>query len=261
MTSPATTTPSMMARSASVLAVEHACATFEPRALLARDLRDGALGREVAVEHGEMAVGLDRVRQRPNDRLPGRIRLHRREVLGDRAARDREAAAVQHAGVEQRLLQRLNAADADQLRHQVAAARPQVGEHGRAIADAREVGERELDARLVRDREQVQHGVRRAAERNDRRDRVLERFLAQDVRRLDAALDQRHDGLAGAAAVVGLGARHGLLRGAVREAQARALRSPTPSCWPCTCRRRSPGPGIAVDSTSLSSASSILPAA
>ena len=46
---------------------------------------------------------------------------------------------MQHAGVEQRLLQRLNAADSDQLRHQVAAARPQVGEHGRAIADSREV--------------------------------------------------------------------------------------------------------------------------
>ena len=127
---------------------------------------------------------------------------------------------MQHAGIEQHLLQRLNAADADQLRHQVAAARPQVGEHGRAIADTREVREREVDARLVRDREQMQHGIRGAAERDDRRDRVLERFLAQDVRRLDAALDERHDGFAGAAAVVGFGARHRFLRRAVRKAQA-----------------------------------------
>ena len=79
-----------------------------------------------------------------------------------------------------------------------------------------------VDARLVRDREQVQHRVRRAAERDDGRDRVLERFLAQDVRRLDAAPDQRDDGLAGAPAVVVLRARHGLLRRAVREAQAEA---------------------------------------
>ena len=52
-----------------VLAVEHARAALEPRAFLARDLRDGAFGREVAVEHGEMAVGLDRIVERPNDRL------------------------------------------------------------------------------------------------------------------------------------------------------------------------------------------------
>jgi hypothetical protein len=102
----------------------------------------------------------------------------------------------------------------------VAAARPQVGEDRRAIADPGEIVEREIHTRLVRDREQMQHGVRRAAERDDSRDRVLEGFLAQDVGGLDAAVDERDDGLAGAAAIVGLRARHGFLRGAVREAQA-----------------------------------------
>ena len=37
---------------------------------------------------------------------------------------------------------------------------------GTRSADAREVVERQIDLRVVRDREQVQHGVGRAAERD-----------------------------------------------------------------------------------------------
>ena len=75
-------------------------------------------------------------------------------------------------------MQRLDAADLDELGHQISAARLQVREHRHALADAREVVERELDLRGVRDREQMQHGVRRAAERDHGRDRVLEGLLA-----------------------------------------------------------------------------------
>ena len=39
----------------------------------------------------------------------------------------------------------------------------------------------ELDLRLAGDREQVQHDVRRAAERHGEGDRVLERLLGEDV--------------------------------------------------------------------------------
>jgi hypothetical protein len=147
--------------------------------------------------------------------LTRRIWAHACEILGERAAADRQAAAMQHAGVEQSLLQGLNAADANQLRHHVTTARPQVGEHGRSIADAREVREREIDSRFVRNREQVQHRVRRPAEGDDRRDGVLERLLRQDVRGFDAAVDQCDDRFAGAATVVGLGARDGFLRRAI----------------------------------------------
>ena len=47
-----------------------------------------------------------------------------------------------------------------------------------------------LHAGGVRDRQQVQHGVGRAAERDDRGDRVLERLAREDVARPDALLEQ-----------------------------------------------------------------------
>ena len=55
----------------------------------------------------------------------------------------------------------------------------------------------ELDARLVGDGEQVEDGVRRAAERRRQRDRVLERRLGHDHPRRDPELEHPHDGLAG----------------------------------------------------------------
>ena len=51
----------MIARSAGCSSVEYARAAFEARAFLAGDLRHGALGREVAVQDGEVAVGFDRI--------------------------------------------------------------------------------------------------------------------------------------------------------------------------------------------------------
>ena len=48
-----------------LLAVEYPRAAREAQTLLAADLRDGAFGREVAVEHDEVALGLDRVVERP----------------------------------------------------------------------------------------------------------------------------------------------------------------------------------------------------
>ena len=47
--------------------------------------------------------------------------------------------------------------------------------------------------RLVRDREQVQHRVGRAAERHRDRDRVLERLLRHDLARPEVELEQAHD--------------------------------------------------------------------
>ena len=50
-----------------------------------------------------------------------------------------------------------------------------------ARPDAREIVELEIDPRVVRDGKQVQYRVGRTAERDDRGDRVLERFLREDV--------------------------------------------------------------------------------
>ena len=80
-----------------LLAVEHPRAPGEPQAFLAGDLGHRAFRRQVAVQHDQVALGLDRVGQRPDDLLPGGIRLHAAQVLRQRLAGDRQAVAVQQA--------------------------------------------------------------------------------------------------------------------------------------------------------------------
>ena len=93
---------------------------------------------------------------------------------------------------EQLAEDRLDAAHAIEVDHVVLAVRLHVGDVRHARADAVEVVELELDLRLVRDREQVQHRVRGAAERHRDRDRVLERLLRHDLTRADAERDEVH---------------------------------------------------------------------
>ena len=47
----------------------------------------------------------------------------------------------------------------DKVGHAVFAGRLEIGEDGHAFADAREVVDRQPDARSVRDGEQMEHGV------------------------------------------------------------------------------------------------------
>ena len=60
-------------REAVLLGVEHARGAAVVRALVARELDDAALGREVAVEDREAAGRLDRVLDRHDDLLAGRL--------------------------------------------------------------------------------------------------------------------------------------------------------------------------------------------
>jgi hypothetical protein len=98
------------------------------------------------------------------------------EVLGQRPAGDGERAAVQQPGVQQRLHDDRDAADAVDVGHHVPAERLDVGQVRHRCADPVKSSRLEVDVGLVRDREQVQDGVRRAAERHDDGDRVLERL-------------------------------------------------------------------------------------
>ena len=165
---------------------------------------------------------------------------------------DREAIAVQQPCIEQHLHERLDAADLDQLGHHVRAARPQIREHRHALADAREVVERQLDASpscAIASRCSTAFVEPPSAITT-----VIAFSKASRVRmsrRLDAALEQLHDRLARAPAVVALRRSTPLPAPSCSAGSCRALRSPKPSCWPCTCRRSYPGPGIAVRSTSL----------
>ena len=72
--------------------------------------------------------------------------------------------AVEQAGVEQVLEHDRHAADAVEVAHVELAARLHVGDVRHAGGDPVEVVEVELDAGLVGDGQQVQHGVRRAAD-------------------------------------------------------------------------------------------------
>ena len=63
----------------------------------------------------------------------------------------------------------------------VAAARHQVADQRRAAGDGVEVVDRQRDAGLAGQGEQVEHGVGRAAAGGDAGDRVLERLAGQDV--------------------------------------------------------------------------------
>ena len=100
-------------------------------------------------------------------------------------------------------------------------ARFQIGEHGHAFADAREIVNGQLHLRRVRDGEQMQHGVRRTAERDDDGDGIFKSLLRQNVERANALAQHFHDARTGAAAIVHLGGRDGVLRGAVRQAHAK----------------------------------------
>ena len=162
------------------------------------------------------------------------------EVLRERLAGDGQAVAVQQARVEQHLHQRrLPPISTSSLMRKLAA-RLEVGEHRDAFADAREVVDGQLHAGGVRHGEQVQHGVGRAAERDDDGDGVLEGLARHDVARADAALDQVEHGRAGRAAVAWLLASKSRPARSCSAGTCRAPRWRRPWCWRCTCRRRSP---------------------
>ena len=130
--------------------------------------------------------------ERVDDLAVGLRRIEIGEVLGHGLAGDGEAVAVEQAVLEQLAEDRLDAADAIEVDHVVLAVRLHVGDVRDTRADAVEVVELELDLRLVRDREQVEHRVGGAAERHRDRDRVLERLLGQDLTRADAERDEVH---------------------------------------------------------------------
>ena len=155
-----------------------------------------------------------------NHLLAFRIRLHIGQVFRQGFAGDGQAIAVQQALVQQRFHQRLDAADFDQFGHQVFAAGFQVGQHRHMFADAGEVVEGKIHAGRIGHRQQVQHRIGRAAERNDDGDGVLECGFGHDVAGLDVFFQQFQYGSAGAFAIQAFVVGNGGLGGAVGQAHA-----------------------------------------
>ena len=195
-----------------LLGLEHDGPAGEAQSFFAGDFCDCPFRGEVAVKNDDVTVFFDRLVERLNDGLTGRIRLHAGERLGHGLAGDGEGVAVEQAGVEQRLHEWTDAADGDEFGHDMFAAGLEVGEHGHAFADTREIVEHEFHLRGVRDGEEVKHGVGRAAQRDHDGDGVLERIPRQDVERANSFLEHLDHRSAGAPAVFHLRLGHCVLR-------------------------------------------------
>ena len=113
-------------------------------------------------------------------------------ILGQRLSGDRDAVAMQQAGIEQRLYDDRDAADLVDVKGHVFAARLEVGDVGRAAHDVAHVLHGEAQTGLVSHRRQMQCGVGRAAGGADEHSRVLQRFHRHDVARPQPALDEGH---------------------------------------------------------------------
>ena len=118
-------------------------------------------------------------------------------MLADRLARHGLGALVQDARLLQPLHDQRDAAGRVQVRGDEPAARLEVAQQRRALADPVEIVDVEVDADLLGDREQVEHAVGRAAAARDRGDRVLEAVAGDDVAGCLAASEDIHDEAAG----------------------------------------------------------------
>ena len=134
--------------------------------LVARDLHDAAVRREVAAQDGQPSALRQRIRQRADDLLAGRLRRIG-GVLGQSPARDRLRVAVQQPGLEQALRHQRHAARLVQVDRDEPAARLEVADERRLRRDGVEIVDRQRDARLARDRQEVEHAVGRAAAAGD----------------------------------------------------------------------------------------------
>src|SRR4029079_9767481 len=118
-----------------LLALEDAGRALVVDALVAGQLHDGALGREVAAEDREAAGLLDGVGERADDLLAGRL-LRLARVLADAAAGDGLGVLVEDPRLEQALGHDADAAGVVEVLGDEAAAGLEVAGRGRGRSDA-----------------------------------------------------------------------------------------------------------------------------
>ena len=206
-----------------LLVVEHARLALEREALLACDLGHAAAGREVALEDADVARRLDGLVERADDVLAVLEAGERVEVLGERLARDGHDVAVDELVLEEVLEDGRDAANLVHVLHDVLARRLEVGDERYPVAHGLEVVDAELDAARVRDGDQVQDGVGRAAEDHGEDHGVLERGARHDVARPDVVLEEAAHGRADGVALVLLLLVRGRRRRRVGERHAHGL--------------------------------------
>ena len=144
-----------------------------------------------------MPSALDRVLPRTDDVLALGEVAEACEVFCQRSSGHREAVAVKDPSSEKEAEDRRSAADVVQVLHHVLPARLEVSEKWDPVAHVLEIVERQRNVDGARHRDQMQHGVGRAAERHDGHHRVFEGLPRHDVARLDVSLQQLANRLAG----------------------------------------------------------------
>ena len=174
-------------RETGLLRVEHTRGTGDFVRAVAADLRDCPLGRQVAAQDHDVPLRAERPVPRMDHILIGRrARGHVFQHVGDGPAIDRERVAVQHPIGEEDLQHLRNPAGAMQVSRDIPTRWLQVAKHGHARADGFEIVDGERHAGRARDGQQMQHGVRRPADRHHHGDRILECLARQDLARRTA---------------------------------------------------------------------------
>ena len=209
-----------------LLALEHPGRAGEHRRFHTTDLRHAALAGEVALEDGQVPLGVERVTQRPNHVLAGGwfggdLRQH----LPEGAAFHGAAVAVKQARIEQQPHHLGDATGPVQIHGHVTAAWLEVADHRHPLADDLEIVDVEGHAGGAGHRQQVQHGIGGAPHRHDHADGVLERLAGHQVAGADALgdrLDQHLGATGGAVGLLRILRRHG---GAEGQTEAHRLES------------------------------------
>ena len=174
-----------------LLAVEHTRRADVSAALVPGELDHAPVRRDVPAQDREASRRLQRIVQRPHHLLAlGLLRAGR--VLADRRARHRHRVGVQHPRVQQPLQHERHPARLIQVRRDVLPSRLQVAQQRSALGDRLELVDLQRHAHFPRDRQQVQHAVGRAAAGRDRRDRVVQRLLADHLARPPAGAQHVH---------------------------------------------------------------------
>ena len=136
-------------------------------------LYDRAVGREVAEQNGDTAVGRKRIFDRPNHRrisVDGVFNIFR-----DRLSGNRDQIGFYQSFFCKLREHRFNAARVVEFVHKRVTGRSEVTEVRSYFADIVYHVQIDRDARFVRDRRNVEHRIARTAERHIRRERVAKR--------------------------------------------------------------------------------------
>ena len=160
--------------------VEHSGGTAVGGRGVLRDLHHRPLRSKVAAQDDQASLRPQRFGEREDNDLPSRL-LHGLAFLTKRAAGDRHRVAVDEAAFDQPLRQQGDAPGLMELHRGETTTRLEIAQQRRAPADPVDIVDREVDADLTRQREQMQDRVGGASARGDGRDRVVKGAAGEDL--------------------------------------------------------------------------------